>query len=155
MLIHKKRTWFVIADGSHARVLLRTAPNAALEPALAEEMFDPVEHSFARDLGDDRPGRSFDSPGGGGARHAMEPRSDPHVLRKQAFARHVAAVINGAAERNEFDALVLVAPPKTLGEIRAALGEPAKRRVVAESPKELIKTPQAELAGHLDGILAG
>ncbi len=152
---HKRRIWFVIADGSHARFLQRTAPSAELEPALAEEMVDPVAHSFARDLKEDRPGRSFDSPGAGGARHAIEPRRDPHVLRKEHFAHRVAEVINDAAAHDRFDALVLVAPPKTLGEIRAALGEPAKRRVVAESPKELIKIPRVELAGHLDAILGG
>lgn len=38
---------------------------------------------------------------------------------------------------NDFDALAIIAPPKTLGELRKALHKEAARRVVCEIPKEM------------------
>jgi protein required for attachment to host cells len=145
-------TWFVIADGMHARVLKQDAPRGALVPALEHELVEPKVQGFSRDLGDDRPGRAFD-PGSGG-RHAMEPRSDPHMRMKQAFARRVAELINQGAGRGAFEHLVLVAPPRTLGELRAELDPGARRRILTESAKDLMKIPQAELGDHLADIVA-
>lgn len=148
-----KATWIVIADGMHARILRQDAPGGNLVPALAEEMIDPAVHGFARDLKSDHPGRAFDT--GSGARHAMEPRHDPHVQQKQRFAKQVAELINAAAGRNEFGKLILVAPPKTLGELRTDLDERARKRVSGELDRDLIRTPMAELRTHLKGVLPG
>lgn len=146
-------TWIVIADGMHARILRQDAPGGSLVSALAEEMVDPAVHGFARDLKSDHPGRAFDT--GSGARHAMEPRSDPHALEKARFARCIAELINAAAGRNEFAKLVLVAPPKTLGELRADLDERARKRVIGELARDLVGTPMTELRGHLKDVLPG
>lgn len=148
-----KATWIVIADGMHARILRQDAPGGNFVPALAEEMIDPAVHGFARDLKSDHPGRAFDS--GSGARHAMEPRHDPHVMEKAQFARRVAELINTAAGRVEFAKLVLVAPAKTLGELRANLDERARKRVIGELARDLVRTPMTELRGHLKDILPG
>lgn len=142
-----RKTWFVIADGMHARVLKRESMHGALEPALDHELIEPAAHGFSRDLGDDKPGRAFDT--GAGGRHAMEPRSDPHELAKRGFARRVAQLVNDAAARDAFERLVLVAPPRTLGEIRAEIAPPAAERIVAESAKELMKLPRAKLEAQL------
>lgn len=146
-------TWIVIADGMHARILRQDAPGGNLVPALAEEIIDPAVHGFARDLKSDHPGRAFDT--GSGARHAMEPRHDPHVQQKQHFAKRVAELINAAAGRNEFAKLILVAPPKTLGELRADLNEHARKRVTGELDRDLVRTPMTELQRHLKDVLPG
>lgn len=148
-----KPTWIVIADGMHARILRQDAPGAALVPALDQEMVDPAVHGFARDLKSDQPGRAFDT--GSGARHAMEPRHDPHVLEKAQFARRVAALVNEAAGRNAFAKLVLVAPPKTLGELRQDLDTQARQRVTGELARDLVRMPLKELRDHLKDLLPG
>jgi len=145
-------TWIVMADGMHARVLPRAAPGATLSRVFDEDSVPADTNAFTRDLGTDRPGRAFD-PGSGG-RHAMEPHSDPHERHKVEFAHQIAKMINEAVEQKRCAQLVLVAPPKTLGALREKLSAKALEQVVAESAKDLMKIPVAELPGHLDPLLA-
>jgi protein required for attachment to host cells len=147
-----KKTWIVLADGMHARVLRQDKHGAPLVPALDQELYDPAVHGFSRDLKSDAPGRAFDS--GSGARHAMEPRTDPKTHEKELFARRVAELINTAAAQESFDQLVLVAPPKTLGELRTQLDARARKLVIGEVPRDLLKTPAPELPAHLADVLA-
>ena len=88
-----------------------------------------------------------------GQRHSMEPRTDPKTYEKQNFARRVADLINDAASRKTFDQLVLVAPPKTLGELRTQLGDNARKLVIGEIHHDLVKTPIHELPQHLSEVL--
>ncbi len=148
----EKKTWIVVADGMHAR-FLRCAADGTLTSAVEPELYDPLVHGHSRDLKSDHPGRAFDT--GSGARHAMEPRRDPHVYEKHLFAQRVAHLINVAAAHKEFDRLVIAAPPKMLGELRAELDQQAARLVVAEIDRDLIKTPKSELLAHFADALAG
>ncbi len=146
----KTVTWILVADGARARILRNDGPGKGLQPAVDGEF----SHSAppTRELGSDRPGRTRESVGS--TRHAMEPRIDWHRFEKEKFGRELAALLDGAAERNEFDRLVLVAPPRTLGDLRAALGGKARRRLRAELDKDLTRIPEQELPKHLDGVLA-
>ena len=139
-------TWVVIADGMHARIL-RWLGGEAFVPALGQELYDAAAHGFSRDLKSDHPGRAIDP--GSGAHHAIEPRHDPHDYEKEKFGRHVAEIINQAAGRKAFDRLILVAPPKALGVLRGALDSHAAKRVVAELHKDLVRTPNGQLASHM------
>jgi len=141
-----KETWVLIADGMRARIL-KWDGGDRLAPAMEHEFYDPQVHGYSRDLKSDAPGRAFDP--GSGARHAMEPRHDPHELEKERFGRSIAAVIDAAAARKAFDRLILVAPPKALGVLRSALGQAARSRVSGEIHKDLIHTPAHQLADHL------
>jgi protein required for attachment to host cells len=82
----------------------------------------------------------------------MEPRHDPHELEKESFGRYVASVVNAAAGRKAFDQLVLVAPPRALGVLRAALDEHARGRLVGEVAKDLVRMPLDKLVEHLPKI---
>jgi protein required for attachment to host cells len=134
----------------HARILRQDKRGAPLEPALDQELYDPAVHGFSRDLKSSAPGRAFDTSGG---RHAMEPRTDPKTHEKQVFARRVAELINDAASRKTFDQLILVAPPKTLGELRTQLGDSVKKLIIGEIHHDLVKTPANELPQHLSEVL--
>jgi protein required for attachment to host cells len=140
-------TWILVADGKSARVLTQESHNAPL--TLAEELHGP-EATHARDLKTSPPGR-FGL--GSTSRHAIEPRTDPMVHEKRQFARRVAEVMNAAARDKRFRRLVLVAPPKTLGELRSSLNGTASRLVSAEVPHDHIHTPPNELLAHLGDAL--
>jgi protein required for attachment to host cells len=144
-------TWILIADGARARVLAQPKDYAPLEPAFEHEELTGSS-APSREIGSDRPGRSFDS-GGGQGRHAMEPPTDPQRHAKFEFARELAARLEEAAHRGRFARLVLVAAPRTLGDLRELLPEPVKAKVVAEIDKDLTKVPRHELAKHLAQVL--
>jgi len=145
----KKRTWILIADGARARILLNEGPGTGLESATDTEY--ETDHRLTREIGSDRPGRVHES--ADVVRHAYVPRVDWHEFAKQLFAREMAQILDAAAERNAFDALVLVAPPKTLGELRAALGKGSRAKVSAELGKDLCNVAVHDLPSHLADVL--
>ena len=142
----KQTTWFVVADGGHARIIQRNQDG--FSPVSSMSSIDAQHES--KDLGTDKPGRTQDSVGG--ARHSIEPRSDPHELAKQAFAHEVAAAVNAGAQRNAFARLLLVALPKTLHSIKAGLTGAATARLIGEHAKDFVKLPDRDLHDRLAEI---
>ncbi len=143
------RTWIVVADGARARFLLNEGPGKGLTVALPGETSIPLPPT--RELGTDRPGRVFES--ADSSRHAMEPRADWRRFEKLQFARAVAEIIDRGARGKSFDRLVLVAPPKTLGDLRAALGSSSQSAIYGELAKDLTKVPIRDLPAHLRNVL--
>lgn len=152
MLTPKTVTWIVVADGARARILVHDSHAGALRELAAEARERPAPRSA--EIGSDEPGRTYAS-ARGGARHALEPRSDPHREEERLFARELAGRLDAAARDGRFDKLALVAPAKALGDLRGELAEPTRRRVVAELHKELTGLALPELKAHLAKGLAG
>ena len=86
---------------------------------------------------------------GSTAHHAVQPRHALHVLAKQEFAHLLAAETNAAAERGEFNALVIAAPARILPEIRERLSLQARQLLQGTLARDLVKTPDHELQPHL------
>jgi protein required for attachment to host cells len=140
-------TWFVVADGGRAHILARR-PDGGF--AGVTDIDSPVQHEPSRELASDRPGRARESVGG--ARHAVAPRSDPHDKAKHDFAHLVAEQVNAAAARDDFAALVLVAPSPILADIKERLDSAAASRLAGEIAKDLTKLPAGELHQRLAEI---
>jgi protein required for attachment to host cells len=140
-------TWIIIADGEHARIVVAEQGRSHVT---LRDFLSPTVHESSHDLGAERPGRTQES--ATAARHAIQPRSDPHEQAKHAFAKEVAMALNKASVNNEFDHLVLVAQPRVAASLRAGLGEAAQRKIVGRLEKDLTKVPDRELARHLDAI---
>ena len=60
-------------------------------------------------------------------------------------AAATAAMLKERALRNDYEALVVVAPPATLGELRKHYHKEVEKRLVAEVPKDLVNVPVAEI----------
>ena len=146
----KTVTWVLIADGAQARVLENTGPGKGLQQVGGLEWsIDPLQ---AQDIVSDRPGRSFASHGTG--RSAMEPKTDPVDHRETEFVKSVAATMDRKLQDGAFDRLIIVAAPIALGDIRKAITASVKKTIIAELNKDLTNLPTAQLAQHLDGIIA-
>ena len=63
--------------------------------------------------------------------------TDFHQLEEDRWAKAAAEEVNKRALANDFEALAIIAPPKTLGELRKQLHKEASRRVVCEIAKEM------------------
>ena len=142
------RIWFVIADGSRARIVVPTEKPGAY--ATLRELVSADAHLSSHELGSDSPGRAQESAGIG--RHAIEPRVDMHDQAKERFAQEVAAALNTAAAQDEFDSLVLVAPPRIAAPLRHALTAGVRGKIAGELAKDLTKTPNDELGSHLAAL---
>lgn len=88
-----------------------------------------------------------------GPRSAVEP-SDPHNAQERAFARRTAAAINALFQRDQPPGLIVVAPPRTLAEIRTHLTDQVRERIHAEVDKDLTKHPVYEIERVLTGTIA-
>ena len=96
-----------------------------------------------------------DAPGlgaqrGGYGRPAMD-ETDFHQLEEDRYAADAADQLRVRALAGDFEALVIVAPPKTLGELRKHLHKEVKRRVVMELAKEMTDRPLPDIAAMLMG----
>ncbi|MFI4998833.1 MAG: host attachment protein [Reyranellales bacterium] len=145
-------TWIVVADGARARFFTPGADAKKLVSALPADIFAPEARGHASDLKSDKPGRGYSS-SRSGARHALEPPHDYHKLEKHKFSAELAKVLEGACERREFDRLVLVAPHRSLGELRTLLSDRVKRLVGQEIAKDLTNETVAGLWRRLAPLL--
>jgi protein required for attachment to host cells len=143
----RKTSWIIVEDGSRARILANEGPGTGLS-VVAEHMA-PQARAHTADLGSDRPGRAFDSTTP--ARHAMEPRVDWHRQEKERFIGKLAEDL-GAAQQ-QFDRLILVAPPRVMGELHRRLDEPTRAKVAGELQKDLTWVALPELSAHLGDVL--
>ncbi|MBC7163481.1 MAG: host attachment protein [Roseovarius sp.] len=145
-----KGTWVLVADGKKALFLENVTD--AHDPNLVVRRVEEQDNPPNRDQRSDRPGRMTDP--GPGQRSALA-EADWHRLEEARFAAQAAEILYRLAHRGAFDRLVLVAPPRTLGELRAHLHKEVAARVVAEIGKDLTNHPGDQLEKVLLAELAG
>lgn len=133
-------TLVFVGDGEKA-LFLRNKGDAELLNLVIERIFEQ-DNPPTREQGTDRPGRSFAS--AGTHRSAME-QTDWHRIAEERFAGDVAERLYKQAHAGRFDKLVVVAPPKVLGNLRKAFHKEVAERVTAEIPKELTSHPVHEI----------
>ncbi len=139
-----KRTLVVVADSARARFFNPSEDGKGLRPSKQVDMVWPESRTRNRDLRTDKPGRAF-AHAGGHRRGALEPPHDFKKVEKHRFTLELAHAINASLEHHEFDQMVLVAPHRTLGELRKLLPQRVQRLVVCEIGKDLTADPPARL----------
>ncbi len=150
MTARQKNTWVAVLDGTQARFF-------ALSKTEDKQVFKEVAKAlsaerprYSRDERSDRPVRAFAV---GKARGAVEPRHDYNKLAKHQFTREIASALEAAYADLRYDRLVLVAPPRSLGELRELLSERLPACPVHEVPKNLTKLSVDALRKKLSGFL--
>ncbi len=139
-------TWIVVTDGEKA-LFFRNRGDAAYPDF--EVIGKAIEvNPASREQGTDRPGRYKDGPN---AHHSGLAETDWHRLEKDRFAREMAERLYKSAHRGEYERLVLVAPPRVLGEMRKELHKEVESRLVGEVPKELTNHTVVEIEKILSG----
>ena len=71
--------------------------------------------------------------------------SDFHRQEEERFARRTSAMLGRRATAGDFEPLVIVADPRTLGVLRNHYSPTLKKTVTAEVAKDLVKHPVAEI----------
>lgn len=143
-------TWIVIANGTQARIVRNEGPGKGVKPG-PDRQFSAANLP-GREIMADRPGRTFDS--GGQGRHAKEPRSDPREVEQQKMLRELARYLDQEGKKGAYDRLVIVAPPRALGSLRAGLSAQTRGKVSGEMDKDLTQVAIHDLPGHLGALLA-
>ena len=136
---HYARIWVVVADSARVRAFSANEGRTRLIEHELEGVPAVTATPFSRELASDRPGRTIGSMGGG-VRHAIEPRHDYHKQEKHKFVAGLAEALDRAFAAGQYDRLVLVAPPRTLGELRRLLSIAVQASAKAIA-KDLTKAP--------------
>lgn len=134
-----------VGDGRKA-LFLRNDGDAKFPNLRTERVFE-AENPPTREQGSDRPGRVSEA-AVAGRRSAVE-STDWHDIEEQRFARTVAAAMEQMVRTSEAKALIVVAPPKTLAELRSAFHSDVKACIIAEINKDLTKHSIGEIEKHL------
>lgn len=129
-------TWILVADGQKALFLCNEGDDELRNFAVrhVEEQDNPPD----REQGTDRPGRMGDQ---GSAHRSSVAETDWHQLAEDRFAKDLSDILYRMAHKNRFEKLVLVAPPRVLGELRQELHKEVQDRIVGEVPKTLTNHP--------------
>jgi protein required for attachment to host cells len=137
-------SFVLVADGRKS-LFFRNEGDGAFPNLRVEDKAvhpNPAHHEQASDTA----GQSMKTIDGRGG--SME-EVDFHQLEEDRFAAETAAMLEKRALANEFESLVVVAPPKTLGELRKHYHKAVAQRLVAEVPKDLVNVPVAEIEAIL------
>ena len=123
-------TWVMVADGGGARLFHSQGQHAKF--ALRQVQLMTPE--YLRE----------DGPSG-----RRPPESDDQATDEATFAKQVAHRLNAAALKNEYEHLVIVADPQTLGQVRPQLHKETVRRMVGEVAKTLTNAPVEDIRDAL------
>ena len=133
-------SFVLVADGRKS-LFFRNEGDAEF-PNLIVERKDGHADRKDREIKSDGPGSAFASNGAG--RSTYE-ETDFHQQEEDRFAAETAEMLKARALSNDYEALVVVAPARTLGELRKHYHKEVERRLVAEVPKDLVNVPVAEI----------
>ena len=134
-------SFVVVADGK--KMLFFRNEGDADYPKLEVERKREQDNPPDRAQKSDAPGRAFDSSGGAGRSSYQE--TDFHQLEEERFAAETAELLRKRALRNEFESLIIVAPPRTLGELRKHYHKEVEKRLAGEIDKDLTGHPVTEI----------
>ena len=130
-----RKKWILIADGERAKIIEKSADglkNIGLTHHSAESDKDKGHHS---------PGRVSLSVVQ--AQHSFPPHEEFRVFEKHEFAKEMADIINH--NNDHFDELLLIAPPKVLGDLRMDLNKKSTGKIVGEVHKDYTHSPIVEI----------
>lgn len=131
-------TWILVGDEASARLF--SANDAARRWRLREEFSHPQSRMKAEAVLTDRP--NYPEPG--------TPQRDFEGLR---FARALADHLD--RHHGEFTRLVLVGPPRFLGELRKQLPGPVQKKLTDSLARELVHVETRELEDRVMEALSG
>jgi protein required for attachment to host cells len=126
----------LVADGRKMLFLRNEGDNDY--PNLVVENAQEQDNPATRDQATDSAGRA--SSPQGGVQSSVEP-TDFHQIEEDRFAADAADFLKTGALKNAYDSLILVAPPKTLGELRKHYHKEVTSRLKAELDKDLTGHP--------------
>lgn len=139
-----EKTWIVVADSAHARILATT--QKVDTPAEIANLEHQESRLHQQDLVSDKPGRTNDRMGQ--AQHPME-EPDYREQERESFASNIVEKLEEGRQQGRFDDLILVAAPNFLGVLRNSLSKPLSKMVAQSLDKNLVDHDEESIRKHL------
>jgi protein required for attachment to host cells len=136
----------LVADGRKMLFLRNQGEGQQID--LVTEAHHERDYRRNHEIKSDAAGAGLQS--GGHGRPAMD-ETDFHQRDEDLYAAEAADQLRIRALANDFEALVIVAPPRTLGELRKNFHKEVEKRIVMELAKEMTDRPIPDIAAMLMG----
>jgi protein required for attachment to host cells len=136
----------LVADGKKTLFLRNQGDSELLD--LRTESHDERDDPMDKEIKTDAPGTQGQRWGDG--RPAMD-EVDFHQQGEDRWVKDAAEELKRRALSNDFDSLVIVAPPKALGVLRKELHKEVERRIVLTVNKEMTDRPIPDIEELLVG----
>ena len=134
-------TRVIVADNKRARIF--SSHNVLKHLTEQEDFVHTAAHLSNQELVDDASGKSVDMRG------ALEPRTSAKVHEEELFAKALGKHLKELHNQQHFEQLILIAPPKFLGMLRAALPAPLDKLVTKTIDKDLTTAGVEELIDYI------
>lgn len=141
-------TLVLVADGKKMLLLRNEGDETLLD--LQTEAHDQQSLPKDSDIKSDLAGQS-PAPGGTGLAGGTMGEVDFQRQAEDRWAADTAELINKRALANNLDNLAIIAPPKTMGELRKHWHKETARRIVIEITKEMTDRPIPDIEALIMG----
>jgi protein required for attachment to host cells len=129
----------LVTDGRR-RLFFRNE-GEAMAPSLVVVMAAEDANPRTADHVTDSPGRASSPVSGGSAL----PSADAHDIEEQRFTNETCAELQRGVLAGEYDQLIVMAPPKTLGRLRKNYHPEVEKKMLREIGKDVTRHPVAEI----------
>lgn len=143
-----KGTWVIVANRAFAKVFDYQEGERCV---LIRELEHPEGRAKNHELNSDKDGRQESR-----VMHNSGPMSTQHLpVEHEAdrFAKELATMLDNACATSECGKLIIVAEPKFLGRLRAAIGKPSLNCLSHSIPKDIAGMDAAELERELINLI--
>lgn len=138
------KTWILVANACQARIYSRNGIRQEL--ALVKEMMHPESRMKNSELVSDRAGAM---PGTGNGQGSKQPPSDPKQNEALHFAQELAQTLNQGRCSQQFERIILVAPPAFMGLLGEKIDVQTAKLVTEKLGKDYTQSTEKELVGYL------
>jgi protein required for attachment to host cells len=145
------KTWVVVADSSVARLFLFDEGDHKL--IAIDTLVHPASTLMNQEIDTDRPGRV--RKGRNDPRvFAMSTQVSPHREQMRQFAHTLARKLKHEFDRNHYDRLVLIAPPRFMGLLNQLIDTRIPERIITRVQRDLARIHEPELRDRVAEILS-
>ncbi len=138
------KTWILVANASQARIFARDGIRQEL--ALVKEMTHPESRMKNAELVTDRAGYM---PGTGNGHGSKQPQTEPKQNEALHFAQELAHELNHGRCSQQFERIVLVAPPAFMGLLGEKIDDQTGKLVAEKVGKDYTQATEKELLSFM------
>lgn len=139
------KTWILVSNASEARIFFRNGIRNEL--TLVKELTHPESRMKNAELSSDRAGYMK---GVGNGHGSKNPQSEPKQNEAQFFAQQLAHELNQGRCSQQFENLVLIAPPAFMGLLNEKMDEQTGKLVGSRLNKDYTQITAKELVDQLE-----
>jgi protein required for attachment to host cells len=143
-----EKTWALIANGERAKIVTNLGDHQAQQVQVVGSRQLELDRQSTKNS-NRRPALI------GKSRFGTEPHTDPVRNRERLFIEKISEYFADKYHQGEFDALLVVAAPRTLGDVIKAFPDSLRGVIVAQSDIDLIHLDDMDLIQALLAILKG